>query len=430
MRQLLSTITALLGSTLILMLGNGLFGTLLSVRMTLEAFGTTTTGVVMSCYFGGLAVGALQAGRVIKRVGHIRAFAVFAAVMTSAVALHGLYVDAIAWGVLRALAGFSAAGLYMVIESWLNERSTATTRGRVFSIYQVVTYLGLGSGQFLLEIRPPDTLDLFLITGLLFALCLIPVSMTRAIHPAPIERHRMALRAVLSGSPTGAAACVAAGLINGAAFALAPVFIIESGLALTAVSAFMGAMIVGGIFLQYPIGHLSDIFDRRLLLAAVNLSLAVVGLVVMYFHASPLPVLAGLAAAFGGLSFTAYPLAVSHINDRIHSADFVSASAAMLFLWGMGAFAGPTIAGWSMRQVGPEGLFVFAAAVAALAGIWALIARGEAVPLDKQGAFVSMARTTSIITEMDPRYEAEGQLDWIDEMQRQEAEHAAQAKPG
>jgi MFS family permease len=281
--------------------------------------------------------------------------------------------------------------------------------------------MGLGAGQFLLELRDPAGLHLFLITALLFALCLIPVSMTRAIHPAPIERHRMAFRAVTRGSPVGASCCVAAGLINGAAFALAPVFIIQSGLALTAVSTFMGAMIVGGIMLQYPIGHLSDIFDRRRLLAIVNLALTAVSVVIMLLHQSPLPVLAALAIGFGGLSFTAYPLAVAHINDRIQTSDFVSASAAMLFLWGLGAFIGPTAAGWSMRHAGPEGLFVFAAIVAALTGLGALLARGEAVPMEEQGAFVSRARTTSILTEMDPRYEAEGQVDWIDELQPRDA---------
>jgi len=410
------------------MLGNGLLGTLLSVRMTLESFGTTTTGIVMSCYFGGLALGALQAGRVIKRVGHIRAFAVFAAVMTSAVVLHGLYLNAVAWAVLRGLAGFSAAGLYMVIESWLNERSTPGTRGRVFSIYQVVSYLGLGIGQFLLGLRDPAGLDLFLVTALLFALCLIPVSMTRSINPAPIERHRMALKLVVAGSPVGAACCVAAGLINGAAFALAPVFVIQAGHALTAVSTFMGAMIVGGIALQYPIGHLSDIFDRRRLLAAVNLTQAAVSLLILLFYQTPLLLLATMATAFGGLSFTAYPLAVAHINDKIQTSDFVAASAAMLFLWGMGAFAGPAIAGWSMRQIGPQGLFVYALAVAGLIGLTALAAKREGVPMAEQTAFVSMARTTAMIAEMDPRYEGgEGQRDWIDEMQRGEAQDSAQA---
>ncbi|MDZ7811232.1 MAG: MFS transporter [Arhodomonas sp.] len=227
MLPLLISVTALLASTLVLMTGSGLLGTLLSVRMGLEAYSPGVTGAVLSAYFAGLMLGALGAGGVIRRAGHIRAFAVFAAVVTAATLLHALWINPWFWAALRIISGFSLAGLYMVIESWLNERGAGQARGRLFSLYQTTSYLGLGLGQLLLTLQPVTGAELFIINAILLALCLVPVSLTRAIHPTPPERAPLALALVYRGSPLGMLICLGAGIVNGSTFALAPVFVAE-----------------------------------------------------------------------------------------------------------------------------------------------------------------------------------------------------------
>lgn len=429
MLALFMSITALLASTSVLMVGSGLLGTLLSVRMTVEGFDTSVTGLVMAAYFLGLMLGALGAGGAIRRAGHIRAFAAFAAVVTASTLLHALWVDPVFWGVLRVVSGFSLAGLYMVIESWLNERGQGAARGRLFSLYQIASYLGLGMGQFLLPLRPVETPDLFVINAIFLALCLVPVAMTRSLHPTPPARNRMALRAVLTGSPLGVLVCLGAGVVNGAAFALAPVFVIAHA-GVQSVSAFMGAMVLGGMLLQYPIGHLSDVFDRRLLIVLVNVALLGVSAAVLWAAGEGVVVLAAIGTLYGGLTFTLYPLAVAHINDRVQADSFVGVAAALLFIWGLGAVIGPAAIGWFMGWFGPNGLLLCVGVAAAVMALATIILRGEAVPSEEQSAFVGMSRTTNAITALDPRQHepVDPQLDWV-EIAEAEAANATSAEP-
>ena len=410
MREILFSVSALLISVGILMLGGGLLGTLLSVRMTLEAFDATTTGLVMSAYFLGLMVGAQQAGHVIHRAGHIRAFAVFAALANAAVLGHSLYLDAYLWAALRVLSGFSIAGLYMVIESWLNERATSETRGRIFSVYQVVAFAALGSGQLLLYVGDPAGTELFVIAALLMGLALIPVAITRAEYPKAPERHRMALRATLGRTPLAGVTTVSAGLINGAIFAMTPVFGLSTGIGVDGIALLMSAIIFGGVLLQWPIGQLSDRLGRRPLLIAVGAGTTVVATTLAVADFLPLSLLIPVAAMFGGVSFTLYPLSVSHANDVLQPKDFVSVSGTLLFFWGLGATLGPTAAGQVMAYIGPRGLFLFVAVVATLIALCAWLFRTEEVDIEGQAPFVTVARTTPVILEMDPRYnEAEAE---------------------
>ena len=428
MREILFSVSALLISVGILMLGGGLLGTLLSVRMTLEAFDATTTGLVMSAYFLGLMVGAQQAGHVIHRAGHIRAFAVFAALANAAVLGHSLYLDAYLWAALRVLSGFSIAGLYMVIESWLNERATSETRGRIFSVYQVVAFAALGSGQLLLYVGDPAGTELFVIAALLMGLALIPVAITRAEYPKAPERHRMALRATLGRTPLAGVTTVSAGLINGAIFAMTPVFGLSTGIGVDGIALLMSAIIFGGVLLQWPIGQLSDRLGRRPLLIAVGAGTTVVATTLAVADFLPLSLLIPVAAMFGGVSFTLYPLSVSHANDVLQPKDFVSVSGTLLFFWGLGATLGPTAAGQVMAYIGPRGLFLFVAVVATLIALCAWLFRTEEVDIEGQAPFVTVARTTPVILEMDPRYneaEAEAAAGEAEEVAAEAEETAA-----
>lgn len=414
MLQVFTSLLALLGSVGLLTVATGLLGTLIGVRMTLEGVPAEVTGWVTAAYFAGLMGGALVVGRVISRVGHIRAFSVCAAGATAAVLLQALWVSPPGWMLLRALTGLCVAGLYMVIESWLNERADNSNRGRVFSLYQLTNFAGLGLGQLLLQVGEAGSGEMFMLAALVLAISLIPVCLTTAGHPLAPQRPAMAWREVLARAPLGAAVCLAAGLANGGVYGLAPVFALQSGLSVGGVSSFMGAIIVGGLLLQWPIGHWSDRFGRRRVVLLVGLGLLVIAVLLwslLTALGSPgLPVLMAFGLALGGLSFTLYPLAVAHANDSLSGCDFVGVSAALLFTWGIGAVAGPIAAGALMTAVGPAGLFLFLGAVAVGVVALALLRPREALAEDAQEPFRTMARTTPVIAELDPRgAEAPGQ---------------------
>lgn len=404
MNRFLVSITALLVSLAILLLGGGLMGSLLSIRLSFEAIDPQIKGLVLSAYYIGLVMGSLLAGRIIRQAGHIRAFAVFAALCTGSILLQGLYVLPAAWFVLRVVIGFSIAGIYMVVESWLNERADSASRGRVFSLYQMITYVALGAGQFLLHLGDPAGAELFMIVGLLFALCLIPVALSRASNPPEAAPHvPMALRQTLVGAPLAAWTCFASGLSSGAVFTLTPAFALRLGLDVGGVATLMATLILGGVALQWPIGHFSDRFGRRSLILIVGTASAVLAAAIAGFGAQlPMTALLVAMAVFGGFSFTFYPLAVSQANDTIGpGSDFVAVAAALLFLWGVGAAAGPIAGGWAIAWLGGAGLFYYIAALGLITGLAAWVQGTDPAPVRQP--YRNMSRTTSVITELDPR---------------------------
>ncbi len=404
MRHILVPVLALFASMTILLLGGGLMGTLLSVRLSFEAIDPQIKGVVLSAYYIGLVAGSLLADRIIRSVGHIRAFAVFASVCAAAVLLQGLYVLPLSWLLLRVVIGFASAGTYMVVESWLNAHAGAEHRGRVFSIYQVVSYMALGAGQFLLYLGDPAGAELFMIVGALYALGLIPVALSRLGNPPEPTTHTpMALRRTLARSPLAAWTCIASGLMGGAIYTLTPAVGLRWGLEVGGVSFMMASLILGGVLLQWPIGYLSDRYGRRGLIVAVALATAVVSaLLAIVAQDMPFPVLLVTVMAFGGLSFTFYPLAVSQANDAMGpSGDFVAVAAALLFLWGTSAAAGPVVAGAMISVLGAPGLFFWMGGIALVTAIAAVLMRSQEVPA--RAAYQILTRTTAVIEEMDPR---------------------------
>ena len=266
MASALASFVALFAAVFFLLMGTGLLGTLLSLRMAISGLSAQVTGWVMAAYFAGLVIGSFTCQRLVQRVGHVRSFAAFAAVTTATVMLHGLYFSAFFWGILRFLTGITSMGLYMVIESWLNECAEAHTRGRVFSIYMVLGYLGMGTGQLLLNAGDVRGQELFLITGIFLALCLVPVAVTSSVHPKMSKTVSFNLADLMQRAPLGMLGCLSAGLINGAFYALGPVFSNQIGLTDAQVAWFMTSTIFGGLILQWPVGALSDRFDRTLVL--------------------------------------------------------------------------------------------------------------------------------------------------------------------
>jgi len=269
------TIFVLLGGLSILLVGLGLLGTLLGVRATLETFTNAETGVVMAGYYAGYIIGTMTGPGIVQRVGHIRTFAAFAAMAAVSTLLFGLLIDPWIWLLLRALNGASVVGLYMVVESWLNEKTPTDKRGRVFAIYMITTLLALAGGQFLLLVYDPATLAPFALASVLVVVAIIPIAVTRVAEPQIDAHEHLPLKTLFSLSPLGVAGVICAGMVNGAFWGMTAVFGTQIGIDEAGIAFLMSATIVGGALLQLPIGHLSDRHDRRRVLLLVSFAAAV-----------------------------------------------------------------------------------------------------------------------------------------------------------
>jgi MFS family permease len=407
MNATLFPLVALFSGIGILLVGNGLLGTLLGVRAVSLGFSLEVTGIVMSAYFAGFIAGSLRCVYLIERAGHIRTFAAMASI-SSAVTLAFLLVESpIAWAILRAILGFCFAGLYMVTESWLNDRSDNTNRGRVLSIYMMVSLASLAAGQPLLLLPNPGQFEIFCLASVLISLGLVPVTLTSSPAPAPPRAHPMRLSSLYQASPLGVAGCFASGLALGAFWSMAPVFCRSLGLSEGDTVIFMVATILGGLFLLWPLGRFSDRLDRRRVLTLACTVSAAASLAMVLTGGGSVFALFGLAVVFGGFTFPIYSIAVAHTNDFLESENFVSASSSLLLIYGSGAILGPLIAGLMMGWMGPFGLYALLAGVMIVTVFFALyrMLMRAPLPVQEQEAVVLVPRTTYVVYELDPRTE-------------------------
>jgi MFS family permease len=342
-----------------LLLGNGMIGTLLGIRSRLEEFSMEITGVIMAGFSVGLLLGALYAVRVVAAVGHIRAFAAFASIMSVAVLAHVLFIEPVTWFVLRVVAGFCMAGMVMVVESWVNERTTNNTRGQILSLYMITNYLGAGLGQFMLLVGDPAQFQLFIIASMVYSLALVPILLTRASAPKPSSPQRMKFRELFAISPVGVFGTVCAGMANSSLNGMGAVYAKEIGLSIGDVSVFMAAAILGGMALQFPIGRLSDKFDRRTVLITASLATGLAALAVIWATGQTVAILFAAVAFYGAVGFTIYPLSASQVNDLAAPDRLVQVAAGLLIAYGIGASIGPIMAAQSMAVFGPAGFFLF-----------------------------------------------------------------------
>jgi MFS family permease len=403
---------ALFVATLTLMLGSGLLGSTLSLRLSAEGFAAPVIGVIMSGFYIGLTLGTFVCPAIVRRVGHIRAFAAFAAVNTAATLLYPLFIAAPIWFLFRLLTGISMMGLYMVVESWLNNRTEPRMRGRVFSVYMTMTFLGLGLGQLFLNVRDIGSSDLFLIVGICTALCLVPVVLTRSIHPDLPETASMQLNQLLRQAPMGLLGALVTGLIASAFYSLAPVFAQQSGLPIAMVARFMGLTILCGLVLQWPVGLLSDRFDRLQVLAVLALLACVAAELIILTAGRALVLLLVASGLYGGLVFTLYPVAVAHTNDRVDNREIVAASSSLILCYGLGACIGPLGAAVFMALLGPTGLYVYIALVAGLFGITVVVhQRLEKPKAEKPVPYTPVPYTSRVITSIHPYSESQSKED-------------------
>jgi MFS family permease len=414
------SVAALLMGVGIMYLGNGLLGTLLGVNLANRDLPSWVSGLVMSGYFLGLVFGSLFAIHIIHRVGHIRAFAALASIFSAAALSHAFFTDPLTWGLLRVVSGFCIAGLVMCTESWLNETSTRENRGTILALYMIATYLAMGLGQFLLGLGETKGYILFALVSILLSLALVPVALTKVAGPALPTPRRFGIGRLFQISPTGVLGSLSAGVAMGAFYGVGPLFARQIGLDTASTAAFMSAVILGGLVLQWPIGWVSDRFDRRPMIVAVCLGMAATGagLVAVVLAFDELNVLTGqlallsLAAAFGALSSTLYPLSIALANDWIDARDMVPASGGLLLAYSVGAVAGPIIASVVMGGLGAWGLFALVTVVGVLmaAFTWLRMQVRESVPMADQAPVQMLPRTTAVAYAMLPQEDEDGQL--------------------
>ncbi len=353
------SILSLLLSYGLLLLGNGMMGTLLGLRSQLEGFSTGITGFIMSGFFVGMLTGALMAVRVVSAVGHIRAFAAFASIMSIAVLAHVLHVDPITWFILRFIAGFCMAGMIMVVESWVNERATNQMRGQVLSLYMITNYLGQGLGQFMMLIGDPAQFQLFVIASMVYSSALVPILLSGSIAPKPVSQERLKFKTLFAISPVGVIGTISAGLTNSSLNGMGAVFAKSVGLSIAEVSSFMAAAIMGGMVLQFPIGRMSDKIDRRTVLIFSAFGTAITAGALIWAMGQPITTFILLAALYGGFSFAVYPLSASQVNDLADPDMRVQIAAGLLIAYGIGASLGPTVSAQAMALFGAKGFLYF-----------------------------------------------------------------------
>ncbi len=350
--------TLFLGMALI-MLGNGLQASLLGVRAAMEDFGTTTTGVMMSGYFLGLIFGCKYVPFMVRHVGHIRIFGALASLASTSILIQAIFIDPLIWWVMRLVTGYSYAGLYIVAESWLNEASDNKSRGKVLSIYMLISFGGLGGGQLLLNAAPPSGFELFLIVSLLISLAVIPILVFSSRAPQFEVMENTSIIMLYNVSPVGVIGIVISGLIMGTIFGMGPVYATDTGMSVAQISFFMGTVILGGFLFQYPLGWLSDIFGRTKIILVSTIAGAFISILAMQ--------LTGLKefnilfpfviAAFGGFTLSLYALCSVHTNDYLTPIQMVAASGTIVMLSSVGATIGSPVTAFFMELYGPDSFY-------------------------------------------------------------------------
>jgi MFS family permease len=406
MRKQLFSIGAILFSAAIFIAGNGLIGTLIPVRARLAGFSTDALGLIGSAYYLGFVAGCFAGPRLLARVGHSRTFAVCAGIAAATTLFQSIFISAWVWVLMRAGFGFAAASLYMVIESWLNERAPRESRGRIFATYMTVNYASLIVGQMLFSSNRPTSFTLFDLTAGFYALCLIPVGLTLLPQPQAAAVPKLRPARLYRIAPVGVVGCIAVGLANGALWAWAPIFAQDHGLTRTWLSIFMGALTLGGAVVQLPLGRLSDHMDRRLVILGICVASAAVG-VMLYLFADRGPRdLLILIAVFGVTALPFYGLSVAHANDRVPRESFVEVSATLLMINALAACFGPVLAAKVIEHFGSQALFLYTAAIhaaMALFILWRLTTRDSLIGETRDKYEMVPQQGSPASLELDPR---------------------------
>lgn len=360
----------LLLGVMLLMLGNGIQGTLLGIRGKIEGFSAVQMSYVMSAYSAGFLLGSRLAPEMIRSVGHVRVFAALGSMISAILILFPVAPDWMAWAAMRAVIGFAFAGVYITAESWLNASASNETRGQALSAYMICQMIGIIAAQGLMNLSDPSGFDLFIISSVLVSVAFTPVLLSASSAPSFERITPMPIRKLLQTSPLGCVGLFLLGGIFSALFGMASVWGSEVGLSVRNISIFIGAIYLGGLVLQYPIGWASDRLDRRQMILVLSAAGAVVGFAAMVLPWT-MSVLFAIAFLSGGIANPLYSLMVAYVNDYLQSDEMAGASAGLLFIYGTGSIGGPLITGWLMALVGPPGFFLFIAILFTATAVYA-----------------------------------------------------------
>ncbi|MDQ2075106.1 MFS transporter [Marinimicrobium sp. ABcell2] len=397
--------SSLIVSIILLVSGNAFLTSVLGLRLSIDEFSSGVIGWILVFYSFGFVAGSLYANRIINKVGHIRAFAVFAAVLAAVILVHPLAVEISLWALLRALAGFVMAGLMIVVESWFSSKANNQNRASLFAVYQVIFFLSTAGGQVLIRVADPAGFIPFSLAAILVVLAVVPLSMTKRESPTIEPSERMSLRRLYRVSPAGALGALVGGILITSFYTMGPVFGNQIGLDVGEISNFMVAAIIAAMLLAWPVGRLCDHFDRNRIMLAMSCVAGVASLSAALVGGFSMPLLVFSVGVFIGISATLYPIAVAITNDLMESHQITAASTALLLSYGVGSCVGPLLSAAFMDVLGPRGLFVSNAVV--LGGLIAFLTVGRAKPtvaVADQEQFITITPEATLgLAELDPR---------------------------
>lgn len=403
----------LLIAAAILLGGNGLQGTLIALRGAQEGFSAASIGVIGTAYFAGFLIGCVAVVRILRAVGHIRAFAALAAIAASGTLLMAILIDPWLWTAIRFASGFCFAGLFTVIESWINSGVENRDRARVLSVYRIIDLGAVTGSQFLIPAVGAGGFAIFAVMTIMITLSLVPVSLGDRSNPKPPENVKFDLRRAWAISPLGAIGAISVGLSNSAFRMLSPVYAQEIGLTVTDVAAFVSASIIGGALIQYPLGYASDKWDRRHVLIATSAAAMTAALALALFTGSSRPANFAVVFIFGAFAMPMFSLSAAHANDRAEPNEYVMLNAGLMLFYSIGAIFGPFTAAFVMEAFGPHALFFFNAAVYATLIIIILYRMRvrSSVPAAERSRFAALLRTSLIFGRLVGRTQRNAKTD-------------------
>jgi MFS family permease len=397
----------------LLMLGNGVQGTLLGIRGSLEGFSAGSMSLIMSGYFIGFLFGSRLAPNMIRNVGHVRVFAALASLVSAALILYAALPNEYVWFFLRILVGFCFSGIFVVAESWLNDSSTNETRGQTLSAYLIVQMMGIVAAQWLLNFADVAGFILFIIISVAVSLSFAPILLS--VSPAPMFRTTkpMSLRQLFVASPLGVVGIFLLGGIFAALFGMTSVYGTEKNMSVGEISIFVGIIYIGGMLLQFPIGWVSDRMDRRLLIIGITLAGGLACLLA-FSAASNLTIILICSFIIGGVANPLYSLLLAYTNDFLDHDDMAAASGGLIFVSGIGAIAGPLIVGWMMSRYGPDSFFLYIGILLFLMALYAIYRtfQRQAPSVDDTASYQPVFATASpVVVEVAQEWSIEAELE-------------------
>ncbi len=377
-------------------LGHGLQGTLIGVRSVLEGFSFLSAGLIIAGYYVGYLTGALTIPIFLQRVGHIRVFAALASLASIAILLHSVFVHPYSWMFIRILTGVSLSGIYVIMESWLNEKSTNQTRGQLLSVYMIITFVFVGAGQFLLNLGDPAKVDLFILVSILLSFALLPILLSSTEQPNSESPKYFSLKEFYLLSPLGFVGALATGLSHSAVFGYGAIYASSINLSIFEVSLYMTIITSAGALSQWPIGYISDRIDRRVILVGVSFIASGLSLFFIFANFMPLPLFLLITGLFSIACLPMYSLTVAHTNDFLQPNEIVSASATFGILIGIGSIIGPLVVSSFMEILGPVGFYIYLFIIHGLLGLFGLYRMTQRTkPRDLESQYNPLPRNIS-----------------------------------